>query len=226
MAKEPDTYSKRTAKDYNCLRSLFQVIVCKGLYMLRFKFVYRLEVEGRENIPTDNNYVIAPNHLSTLDPPLIAAVMPRSVAFMAKKELFDIWLLKLFLNWLGAFAVNREKLGPSTIKTVKAIKDSKWVFGIFPQGTREEPGTISGVTKGFANIAKLTKCGILPVGITGTNEVKRFPFTGKIKVKIGKIIPFEKDVDCMVTEWGNQIQELTGYKFIPNEEEITGVKNG
>ena len=227
MAKDADAYSKRTAKDYNIFRAIFQNIVCKGLYMLRFKLVYRLEIEGKENIPKGNDYIIAPNHLSTLDPPLIVGVMPRNVAFMAKKELFDIWSLRLFLNWLGAFAVNREKLGPSTIKTVKSIKDSRWVFGIFPQGTREEPGTISGVTKGFANIAKLTKCGILPVGITGTDEVKRLPFSGKIKVKIGKVIPYSDDIDGMVTQWGKQLVELTGYKFVPNEkEEITGVRNG
>jgi len=220
MSKDPDAYSKRTAKDYNWIRSLFQLIVCKGLYMLRFRLVYRLEVEGMENIPKSNDYIVAPNHLSTLDPPLIAGIMPRNVAFMAKKELFEIWPLMLFLNWLGAFSVNREKLGPSTIKTVKSIKDSNWVFGIFPQGTREEPGTISGVTKGFANIAKLTKCGILPVGITGTNEVKRWPFSGKIKVKIGEVIPFSNDIDGMVNSWGNQIEKLTGYKFVAEEKEV------
>ena len=217
-SKEQVSYTSRTAKEYNWFRSFFQILVCKCIYMLRYKIVYRLEVHGRENIPHDNDYIVASNHLSTLDPPLISAVMPRNVAFMAKKELFDIWSLRLFLNWLGAFAVNREKLGPSTIKTVKAIKDSKWVFGIFPQGTREEPGRISGVTKGFANIAKLTKCGILPIGITGTNEVKRLPFSGKIIVRIGKVIPYSEDIDDMVLLWGQAIQELTGFEYIQEQK--------
>ncbi len=218
MSSEQTYCTKRTAKDYNWLRSMFQTIVCKGLYMLRLKLVYRLEVYGKENIPAGNDYIIAPNHLSTLDPPLIAAIMPRHVAFMAKKELFDFWLLRIFLDWLGAFAVNREKLGPSTLKTVKSIKDSKWVFGIFPQGTREEPGKISGVTKGFANIAKITKCGILPVGIIGTDIVKRLPFTGKIIVKIGKVIPYSDNIDDMVDQWGKAVAELTGYEYVPQEK--------
>ena len=215
MSSEQTYCTRRTAKDYNWLRSVFQTIVCKGLYMLRLKLVYRLEVYGKENIPESNDYIIAPNHLSTLDPPLIAAVMPRHVAFMAKKKLFDFWLLRIFLDWLGAFAVNREKLGPSTLKTVKSIKDSKWVFGIFPQGTREEPGKISGVTKGFANIAKITKCGILPVGIIGTDIVKRVPFTGKIIVKIGKVIPYTDNIDDLVDKWGKAVEELTGYEYVP-----------
>lgn len=220
MSKEQTSYTKRTAKDYNWFRSMFQNIVCKGIYMLRLKLVYRLEVHGKENIPKDNNYIVASNHLSTLDPPLIAAILPRHVAFMAKKELFDIWSLRLFLDWLGAFAVNREKLGPSTIKTVKSIKDSNWVFGIFPQGTREEPGKITGVTKGFANIAKITKCGILPIGLIGTNEVKRIPFTGKIIVKIGKLIPYSNNIDDMVAKWGKSVEELTGYEYIPAEQSV------
>ena len=93
------------------------------------------------------------------------------------------------------------------------IKKTGWVLGIFPQGTRQEPGEISNITKGFASLAKSTKCGILPVGITGTQEVKRFPFTGKIVVKIGKLIPYSDDVSGMVDEWGNAIQELTGFNY-------------
>ena len=87
--------------------------------------------------------------------------------------------------------------------------------GIFPQGTRQEPGTISNITKGFASLAKTTKCGILPIGIIGTQDVKRIPFSGKIIVKIGKIIPYSEDVNDMVDKWGEAIQELTGYKYEP-----------
>ena len=92
-------------------------------------------------------------------------------------------------------------------------KKTGWVLGIFPQGTRQEPGEISNITKGFASLAKSTKCGILPIGITGTQEVKRFPFTGKIVVKIGKLIPYSDDVNTMVDQWGYAIQELTGFKY-------------
>lgn len=206
-------YTKRTAKEYNIWRTIFQFIICKIFYMIRLKLVYRLEVYGLENVPKDNEYIVCPNHLSTLDPPMIAGILPRRVAFMAKKELFDIPFIRWWIDWLGAFAVNRESLGPSTIKTVMEIKKSKWVFGIFPQGTRGEVGTISGVTKGFAGLAKITKCDVLPVGITGTQEVKRWPFSGKIIVRIGKPIPYSKNPDEVVEKWIDAIQELTGFKY-------------
>ena len=217
MSKEKKNYAKRSAKSFSKFRSFFQILVCKYFYMIRFKLVYRLKVEGLENVPKDNEYIVCPNHLSTLDPPLMCGVLPRRIAFMAKQELFDIRFLRWWIDWLGAIAVNRESLGPSTIKTVMNIKKSKWVFGIFPQGTRGLPGTISGVTKGFAGLAKITKCAILPVGITGTEEVKRLPFSGKIVVKVGKPIPYSDDVEGMVSQWIDSIQKLTGYKYVQPE---------
>ena len=218
-------YTRRTADEYNIWRTLFQFIICKIFYMIRLKVVYRLEVEGLENVPKDNAYIVCPNHLSTLDPPMVAAILPRRVSFMAKKELFDIPFIRWWIDWLGTFAVNRESLGPSTIKTVMEIKKSKWVFGIFPQGTRGIPGEIKGVTKGFAGLAKITKCAVLPVGIIGTNEVKRWPFTGKIIVKIGKPIPYSDDIDGVVKKWSEQIQELTGFTVIDTPAETGEVQN-
>lgn len=214
MTKQKKQYSKRDASQFNRWRSLFQFLVCKIGYMVRLKLVYRIEVYGRENIPRDNRYIICPNHLSTLDPPMIAAIWPRSVAFMAKKELFDIPFIRWWIDWLGAFAVNRESLAPSTIKTVQEIKASDWVLGIFPQGTRGIPGEIRNVNMGFAGLARLTKCDILPVGIIGSNEVKRLPFTGKIIVNIGEIIPYDKDTEAVKDKWADQIQKLTGFKYI------------
>ena len=193
--------------------------------MIRLKLIYRLEVYGKENIPKDNAYIICPNHLSTLDPPLIAGIMPRRVSFMAKKELFDIPFLCWWIDWLGTFAVNRESLSPSTVKTVMEIKKSKWVFGIFPQGTRGVPGKISGVTKGFAGLAKITKCAVLPVGIVGTQEAKHLPFSGKVVVKIGKPIPYNENPNIVVEQWIEQIQQLTGFEYVEPQEEHLGAGN-
>lgn len=221
MSKHKEKYSTRKASQFNRWRTLFQFLVCKIGYMIRLKLVYRIEINGLENVPKDNNYIVCPNHLSTLDPPMMVAVMPRSVAFMAKKELFDIPFIRWWIDWLGAFAVNRESLGPSTVKTVQEIKASNWVLGMFPQGTRCVPGEIRGVTKGFAGLAKLTKCNILPVGLIGSEQVKRWPFTGKIIVNIGEIIPYDKNPEVVRLKWIEEIQKLTGFKYIDDTESNT-----
>lgn len=214
--KTSANYAYRDAKFFNEWRRLFLFLVTHIFYMIRFKLVYRLEVHGKENIPKDNNFLIAANHLSTLDPPLICSIMNRGVACMAKIELFKNPFMRWWLDWLGAFAVDREHVSVSTMKTVKAIKTTKWVLGIFPQGTRQLDGEIKNITKGFASIAKSNKCGILPIGIRGTEEAKRIPFSGKIIVNIGEVIPYSDNMDEMIEKWGNSIQNLTGFKYIPN----------
>ena len=96
---------------------------------------------------------------------------------------------------------------------------------MFPQGTRGVPGEIKGISKGFAGLAKITKCAILPVGIIGTNEVKRLPFSGKIIVNIGKPIPYSSNVDEMVKAWNKSIEELSGFKVV-EDKAVNGVSNG
>lgn len=214
--QEVKKYMTKTIKDFNWLRRLWQFLVTKFWYGLSFRFIYRLEVYGKENIPKDNNYVVVGNHLSTLDPLLVINIMPNPVSYLAKKELFYHPFIKVMLDWLGAIAVDRENVGISTIKSAKSVKDTKsWVLGLFPQGTREKGNEIHNITKGFTGIAKATKCNILPIGIVGTDKPKIMPFTGKIIVKIGKPIEYTDSQDEMLSKWTKSIQELTGFKYVP-----------
>lgn len=212
------SYMTRSSEDFNWARTLWQLLVTKFWYGLSYRFIYRLEVYGKENIPKTNDYIVVGNHLSTLDPPLVCHILDHRVAFMAKKELFYHPFIKVMLNWLGSFAVDREKVGPSTIKTAKAVKNTKnWVLGIFPQGTREKGNEIHHVTKGFVGLAKATQCNILPIGIIGTDNPKKIPFTGKIIVRIGPIIELSDNSDEMFDKWIKSIEELTGFKYVPEE---------
>ena len=66
----------------------------------------------------------------------------------------------------------------------------------------------------------------MPVGIVGTQEAKHIPFTGKVIVKIGKPIPYDDNPDVVVQKWIDAIQELTGFKYIPHDDNVNlGVKN-
>ena len=217
--KQPaDSECYRRPEFFNIWRRSLQFFVTHMFYRSIFLIMYRLEIHGRENLPKHNEYIAASNHLSALDPPLVCGVLNKGGAFMAKKELFNNPLLRWWLNWLGAFAVDRENVNISTIKTVMQIKKTGWVLGIFPQGTRQDAGKITNVTKGFANLARKTKCGILPIGIIGTDKKAKFPFTGKIIVKIGKLIPYSDNVQEMVDKWGQAVQELTGYEYVPSDD--------
>ena len=216
MPKTAKNYARRTAKYFNFWRKFFQAVVCKFWYGIQFRLMYRVEIEGKENIPKDNRYIVCSNHLSTLDPFLVCFLLNRPVAYMAKKELFDKKFVRWMLDWEGAFAVNREKLEIATIKTALEVNKTNWVLGLFPQGTRAQAGTIEDIRKGFAGLARTTKCNILPIGIVGSENKTLCPFKGKIKVKIGELIPFNEDLDKVIEEWGLAIQKLTGFDYIPN----------
>ena len=214
------SYMTRTVEDFNWFRTLWQFLVTKIWYGISYYGIYRLEVYGRENIPDTSDYVVVANHLSTLDPPLMCHVMKHPIAYMAKKELFFHPFIKVMLDWLGSFAVDRGSVGLSTIKSAKAVRNTKnWVLGIFPQGTREKGNEIHRVTKGFVKLAKATKSDILPVGIIGTDKPKKWPLTGKIIVRIGPIIKLTDNTDEMFDKWIEAVQELTGFKYVPETTE-------
>ncbi|MCD8024488.1 MAG: 1-acyl-sn-glycerol-3-phosphate acyltransferase [Candidatus Gastranaerophilales bacterium] len=205
----PKSYSQRKPSEFNLFRRFCVKVTCSFIYGLYYKLVCNLKIEGRENVPKKGFYIVASNHESAVDPFLVVHAVGRPIAFMAKKELFEKQPGRFFLDILGAFAVNREKLEVSTIKTAIGIKDTGWLLGLFPQGTRETHGNMENISRGFAAIAKITKSDILPVAITGAMKEERHPFKGKIKIKIGKPISYRDDTHEMVNVWINTISELS-----------------
>lgn len=217
-------FSKREAKDYTFFTSLFQVFCIHFLFQPFYKIMYKIKIEGREKIPKNHKFLVAANHKSLLDPPAVSFAVLKPVAYMAKKELFDIPFLSRVIWWLGAFAVNREKLEVSTIKTSKIVLSNKtWTMALFPQGGRRHNGKLNKVNKGFITLAKLAKVDILPVGILGAEKVAKRPFEGDMTIKIGNIISHEKEVEEIMEEWKKQVCSMTG--LIDNTAEIEAQEN-
>lgn len=215
-----ENYARRQVKDFNWKKFLFQLF---GVYCVATPFLwlfYRFEVRGWKNLPKNKKYICAPNHISHFDPFIAAYAIKQPVAFMAKKELFEGPKMAKVMDGLGAFAVNREKLEVSTLKTVKEIfKTKDWFLGIFPQGGIRRNKTIEQINKGFAVIAKSSKTDILPISIIGAEEYNWVPFKGKIIVKIGELISYDQEIDDIIDEWGEKISQMTGYKHIPAPKE-------
>lgn len=206
--KEKKSYTLREPKVYNKFRAIFLWLTCTCVYALYYKIACGLKIYGRENVPKDKFFIVASNHTSAIDPFLMVDAVGRPIAYMAKKELFEKPIARFFLDLLGAFAVNREKLGVSTIKTALGIKKTNWVLGLFPQGTRETDGNMNNIARGFAGLAKTLKCDILPVAISGALKDERKPFESKIEIRIGKPIPYNDDTKEMVQIWSDKIVRL------------------
>ena len=207
-------FSKREAKEYNLFRSVFQWITCQIFIGSFVKSMYKYKVEGKENIPKNERFIVAANHLSNIDPFLVRFALNRHIAFMAKEQLFENFFSKKLMDYCGAFAVNREKVEVSTIKTAHNIKNTSWMLGLFPQGTRDTSDNVKKITKGFASFAKATKTGILPVAIIGSNEKPKLFGSNRLTVKIGKMIPYSNDLDDMMMKWCETLSELTGHQYV------------
>jgi len=158
----------------------------RGIFKFYARFIMRVEVKGMENIPESGSLVVMSNHVSFQDPPLIGAIMPRKIHYMAKAELFKNKFIGAIFKKLGAFPLKRGT-GDSRAfrKAIKILKNDE-VLGIFPEGTRYPEGSPGEPHSGSVMIAIMAKSPILPIAI---KNIKR---KGRPKVIIGEPLVLEE----------------------------------
>ncbi len=204
---KPEKYTELTERQLTWEHYIYQWISIQ-LIWIYVSLRYTLKIHGRENTPKEwMPCVVACNHLSSLDPPLVSVALNyRPISYMAKKELFEKPLMRIYNQLMSSFAVNREKLEISTIKTaMRVLKHGKWAVGIFPEGTRNTDGSISTPKKGVAYFAKMAKVPVLPLGMVHSvdkNGKKR------IDIRIGTFIPPQDDIDALSDAIQDAIQAL------------------
>ncbi len=212
MAKR--NYAKRETSEFNFFTEICQWIavwICVMPYVFLF---FRVKLEGRENIPQNESFLVAPTHSSFLDPELVSFATRRPTSYMAKKELYEVPVLREIIAALGTFSVNREKFEIATLRTAQNImKTKRWMLGMFPQGNRDIPNKITNITPGFAYLARSAKAKILPISISGAAGFSKIPFSKELKIKIGK--PFEpsKNLADTMEQWCEAIVNLGDYEM-------------
>jgi 1-acyl-sn-glycerol-3-phosphate acyltransferase len=156
----------------------FAKAVVRGL----FGITLRLRVVGREHVPMTGGLIVAANHISNFDPPLLGVALPRPVSYMAKKELFAMPVLKQMLPHLFAFPVDRQAGGTAAIRAaLRLIKEGRAV-GIFPEGGRNVTGT-NEEKGGAAFLAAAAGVPVVPAAIVGTRKLRPF---SKVTVIFGE----------------------------------------
>lgn len=143
----------------------------KRVLNVPFKLLYNPVINGLENIP-NKPYILAGNHKSMLDIVLLITSIDDEIHFMAKKELFDNFIIRNIFEKMGAFPVDRNDIDISAIKKAFSIIRNGEVLGVFPEGTRNKTDEILLPFKdGVSRIAVKNKALIVPFGIAG--EYKR-----------------------------------------------------
>ncbi|MDA8187651.1 MAG: lysophospholipid acyltransferase family protein [Dehalococcoidales bacterium] len=137
--------------------------------------VSRPKIVGLENVPQSGPLIVAANHINWLDPPVLGAYLPRRIRFMAKIELFQIPIVGWAVAGYEAFPVRRGERDRQAMQAAIEILREGSVLGMFPEGTRSKTATLQQGRAGAALLALRAGVPILPVGISGTQNVFRFP---------------------------------------------------
>ena len=157
--KSSDRYLNRLGELY--ARNLF------------FTFGIKVKINGIENLPKTNNICLVSNHQGTIDIPLIMAYIPKTVGFVAKKELARMPVMNIWLGAMGCVLIDRNN-PRSSIKTIqRAIKQIQkgHAMVVFPEGTRSRSSEIGKFKPGSFKIAMGENTFVVPLTIDGTYKI-------------------------------------------------------
>jgi 1-acyl-sn-glycerol-3-phosphate acyltransferase len=166
----------------------------KCILWVFFRFGFGLEVRGQEHVPKRGPCILASNHVSFLDPPLVGVASPRRATFMARTDLYEHFWLGLFLKGVGAVSLRRGEADLGAVReALKRLRRGETV-AIFPEGGRQLSGALGQAKRGVGLLATMGRAPIVPVLVRGTfqalprgtSSLRR----AKIRVAFGPPIPY------------------------------------
>jgi len=187
--------------------------IIKQLLYYFFKIVFRYQIIGENNIPKSGGVIIASNHISLWDPPVVGAGLHRPINFMAKEELFSNPIVKRTITTMKAFPVKRGAADRNAIRYAINLLKNGEILGLFPEGTRSKTGELGKPEPGIAMIALKAGVPIVPAAIIGTNKVgKDGCLLPRFIIKFGKPIlinPEENNKEAMENLGARIMEEIS-----------------
>ena len=170
--------------------------VGKFLCWLFFLIFCPLRVHNASNIPKKGKFILASNHASFLDPPLVGVACPRDLNFMARDNLFRNPLIGWVLRNVHAIALKRNTSDVSALKTgLKKLEQGKGLL-LFPEGTRSINGEIGEGLAGVGFLARKGEAPVIVVFVKGTDQAlpkgAKFVKRHRVDVFFGKPMIFKK----------------------------------
>lgn len=162
----------------------------RAIVSLVLFFIGNLKVTGRDNIPVSGPYIIALNHMSKADPPLIFYTFPpMKMRFFAGEKWERHIIFGPMLRWRGAIYINRGEVDRRALKEALEALKAGSIFGLAPEGTRSRVGSLIQARDGAAYLALRASVPVVPVGIVNTDVIGSNLFQLRrtaLEVHIGK----------------------------------------
>jgi 1-acyl-sn-glycerol-3-phosphate acyltransferase len=174
------------------------------------RILFRLEVFGQNNIPLEGGFILASNHASYLDPPLLGVACPRILYFLANKELFKNIFFARFISSLNAFPIDTQTGDLKTLRwAIRELKAGK-PLAIFPEGRRTFDGELEKPKLGVGFLAIKAGVCIVPTFIKGSKEA--LPREGKF-IRLKKIAVYFGP-PIKIEEFSKQLSNTELYQAI------------
>lgn len=204
--------------------------VIKGVLTPVLRGLYRIRLDGRDQVPQQGPVILAVNHRSFMDSIFLPLVIRRRVTFVAKAEYFDDKKTAWFFRGVGQIPIRREGGSASerALASATEVLEQGGVFGIYPEGTRTRDGYLHRGHTGVARLALRTGAPIVPVGMIGTDEIqptdKKMPRVLRtLEIRFGSPISIDRysgrehdrlALRQITDEVMFEIQQLSGYQYV------------
>ena len=169
----------------------------KFVLRLFFRLGFGLEVLGREHVPKRGAFIVAANHVSFLDPPLVGVVCPRRLRFLARADLYHHPLLGAFLRGIHAIPLQRDAADLAAVRAALSSLRSGRAVAMFPEGGRQFSGQLGLAKPGVGLLADTAQTPIIPALVQGTFQAlppgARRLRRAKIRVAFGEPIPYTRN---------------------------------
>jgi 1-acyl-sn-glycerol-3-phosphate acyltransferase len=158
----------------------------KSLFACAFRTIWRARVSGRHNVPVTGGVILAANHVSLADPPLVGCFAPRPIHYLAKEELFRPPGFGWLIRQVNAIPLKRGAGDVGALRTAQKILKAGGAVILFPEGTRQKSGRFGPARPGVGLLAALAKVPVVPVYVGGSQGLRRL---ARLQVAYGQPLP-------------------------------------
>ena len=161
-----------------------------------YRYYFRWRVFNAERVPLTGAGLLASNHASFLDPPLVGSGLHRGINYLARESLFRFPGMGALLRSWQAVPVDRDGGGAAGLKAILERLLAGGAIILFPEGTRTYDGRLQPARSGIGLVVIKSDAPVVPVRTFGTFEAYgrhvRFPRPGRVAVKYGRPMKFEQ----------------------------------